>query len=426
MLSSWRAFSVLASLLAFSTLCFSGVWRAAVTDLLSSKDKCTTSGDLTSIAASLTCKITSLGSWLRRELDWFLALPLLASLVLCCPFCCALSAFNVSPRSSLPRDWRWLFDLRLARVCSSAALAFLSSASVRSWRSLPLLFSLLSLPLRPLSWRLLRLRSLGRLLSCWRLSWLLDCWLFDSLLSALFVLLSIASASLVTLSLVSSDGSFLWRVLEGLDLRGLRLLLSSASLSSLEVLLAVCWWLALTFDDWLLACWLLSCCAAEAWLLALSALLSTWPNEPKLCAPVLTRASMASAASRLLTLWEVCACGAWANKLDNQATACGWAAATGVFWVATGAAVATTAGALCVGACVCGCVCGARADETLLALALLRWSLLWLVVFCCWLGALCWSLALVVAWLLLSAIWRGWRVGCCSGRSFSAVCQSTS
>ena len=335
--------------------------------------------------------------------------------------CCALSAFNVSPRSSLPRDWRWLFDLRLARVCSSAALAFLSSASVRSWRSLPLLFSLLSLPLRPLSWRLLRLRSLvlGRLLSCWRLSWL-----FDSLLSALFVLLSIASASLVTLSLVSSDGSFLWRVLEGLDLRGLRLLLSSSSLSSLEVLLAVCWRLALTFDGWLLACWALSCGAADAWLLALSALLSTWPNEPKLCAPVLTRASMASAASRLLTLWEVCACGAWANKLDNQATAWGWAAATGVFWVATGAAVATTAGALCVG--VGACVCGALADETLLALALLRWSLLWLVVFCCWLGALCWSLALVVAWLLLSAIWRGWRVGCCSGRSFSAVCQSTS
>ena len=243
------------------------------------------------------------------------------------------------------------------------------------------------------------------------------------------MLLSVVS--LATLSLVSSDGSFLWRVLEGRDLRGLRLLLSSASLLSSAVLLAACWRLA--FDGWLLACWLLSCGAAVAWLLSVSTLLSTCPNEPKLCAPVLTSASMASAASRLLTLWVVCACGACANKLDNQATACGWAAATGAVWVATGAAVATTAGALCVGACVCGCVCGARADETLLALVLLRWSLLWLVVFCCWLGALCWVLALVCAWLLLlllllllSAIWRGWRVGCCSGRSFSAVCQSTS
>ena len=73
----------------------------AATDLLSSKDKCTTSGDLSSVDASLTCNTTSLGSWLRRALDWLLPLPLLVSLLLC-----SLFALNVSPRSILPREER--------------------------------------------------------------------------------------------------------------------------------------------------------------------------------------------------------------------------------------------------------------------------------------------------------------------------------
>ena len=400
-LSSWLAFCLSASLIAFSALCFSGAWRVAATDLLSSKDKCTTSGDLSSVDASLTCNTTSLGSWLRRALDWLLPLPLLVSLLLC-----SLFALNVSPRSILPREERWLFDLRLARVCSSIVLASFLAASLCS-------VLLLSCPLRPLSWRLLRLRSLERRLSCWRLSWLSAC------LSSVPVERLSSTLLLAALPLDSSDCSFLWRVLEGLDLRDLRLLLSSASLLSSVLLLAACW--RLVFGCCSVFCWLLAVCgAAAAWVLASRALLSICPNEPRLWAPVFTSASMASAASRLLTLGVVDACGAWANRLDNQATACGWAAVALLFCEATGAAVVATVGAFCDW--VWGW--GARVVALLaLALALLRWSLLWLVVFFCWL------LARGVVWLFLllplSAAWRGWRVGCCSGRTESAVCQST-
>ena len=432
-LFSWRSFTLSATLLSFTEFCFSVVWCAARTDLLSSKDKCTTSGDLSSVAVSLTCNTTSLGSWLRRALDWLLLA--LASLLLCWLFCWLLAAVNVSPRSSLPRELRWLCDLRLARACSSTALfsVLLFSESLVSLTLLSL--ALRSFALWRLSWRLLRLRSLGRLLSCWRLSWLSALFWLSALSSALVGLLSVVS--LAALLPVSSDDSFLGRGLEGLALRGLRLLLSSASLLSSVLLLSVtlsvwraCWLLALLFDGWLLLfwllfCWLLFCWGVDAlWLSSFNTLLSTCPNEPRLCTPVLTSASIASAASRLLTPLVVCACGAWANKLDNQATACGWAAVTLAGWATTGAEVVATFGVLCA--------CGACTGEILFvfafAFALLRRSLLWLVVFCCCSGVLDCALVGAGAWLLvpLSATWRGWRVGCCSGRSFSAVCQSTS
>ena len=400
-LSAVRSFAVSF----FAVLCaesfLSAVWRVVCVDLLSSKDKCTTSGVLSSLVASVTCSTTSLGSWLRRVLDWLL----LVLAAVCWIFCLVFSAVNVSPRSSLPRELRWVLDLRLVRICSSAVLlSFCSALSLLSS-----LRPLLLLLLRPLSWRLLRLRSLGRLLFCWRLSWLsVD--LSSVLVAALLLTLSLVTSSL----LVSSCCSFLWCGLEDLDLRGLRLLLSSALLSSvsLSVLRRACWRLALLFDAWLLFFWLLSCwvLCAEFWALSVNTLLSTCPKEPKLCAPLFTSASIASAASRLLTPLVVCACGACANRLDNQATACGWAAVTLVVWVATGTEVLTTFGVFCG--------CGTCADETVLVL--LRRSLLWLTVLVC-----CCSVVIGGVVALLSATWRGWRVGCCSGRSFSAVCQST-
>ena len=401
---SWRSFSASAESSITATCCWV-TWR--VVDLLSSNDKCTTSGDFSSLTASFTCITTSVGSWLRRAWDWFLLA--LASFDTCWVFCCTPADVKVSPRSSLPRDPRWLFDLRLVRVCSTATLSEVSERLL----SVALAASAL-LSLRLLSWRLLRLRSLWRLLSCWRLSWL-------SVLSSVLVTLP-SAVSLTVLLSVSSDGSFLARGLDGLALRGLRLLLSSASLLS-SLLLSVtdaCWrFCGLAFF------WSVDCCGTVAfWLLLVfpRAVLSTCPNEPKLCAPVFTNASIASAASRLLILDIVWACGACANKLDNQATACGCAAAIAVAWGATGAVGLAT-----FWVSLTCCACGARADVTLLLLLLVRCSLLWLVLFCGGVGILCWALGCACAWLplLLSALWRGWRVGCCSGRSFSAVCQST-
>ena len=417
LLFSKRSFAASVSL--SITACLWVAWRDVV-DLLSSNDKCTTSGDLSSLVASFTCNTTSLGSWLRRALDWFLLL--LAFLGACWLFCLESAAVKVSPRSSLPRDPRWLFDLRLVRVCSSTTLSELSERLLSlTLVALTLVgLALSSFVLRLLSWRLLRLRSLWRLLSCWRLSWLLA-------LSSVLALLSVVL--LVALFSVSSACSFLWRGLDGLDLRGLRLLLSSASLLSSVLLSAerVSWRFCSLLLCWLVAGW----GVAVFWLLLLfaKAVLSTWPNEPRLCAPVLTNASIASAASRLLTLDVVWACGACANKLDNQATACGCAAAIAVGCGATGADGVTMFwelwGFWTLGVSL---VCGARADVTLLLLLLLRCSLLWLVLFCCCcVGVLCWALGRACAWslLFLSAAWRGCRVGCCSGRSFSAVCQST-
>ena len=392
---------------------------APFSDLLSSNDRWTTSGALCLGGATLTCKLTSLGFWWRTLVSLLVALSWLAAF---CDDCCLvlLSAVRVSPRSSLPRELRWLCGLRLLRVCSVAAGDCASVVSLRSsfWRAL---FWRWLRP-RPLSWLRFSCLSSVALLSV-AVSATGSVW---ASVRTLADLLSVWRSSLAT---VSSRDSRRWCGFAALDLRCLRLLLSSAlvSLSALLVSVALpfcVWtaWVLVVCSSWRLVAWLEGTTAA-AWAVLNTSLL-TCPNEPKLWAPVLTNASIAWAASQLLTLAVIWACGAWAKRLDNQATACGCAAAT---CATTGAGCAfwwlVWAALLWIGVSCVIAFCTARVDFTG-SLLFLLW-LFALAVFCavlpfcsllfCELSSLPWFGAL-----------RGWRVGCCSGRSLSAVCQSTS